>query len=437
MKLKILRLGINGEGVSKGENEEFLDKVCFVPFSLPNEVVDVDIVQNKKSYCLCKVNNIIESSDNRINPPCKYFGKCGGCDIQHMDKPLQQCFKRDKIRDAIIKISGEHVDVYETVGCNDFAYRNKMVYPIVNIEKRLKIGMFSASSHSIVDIDNCLLAKDVINRIYIVSKKYFESSDFIGYDFTKKKGDLKYLVVRVHANKALVTIVATKKVDLNKYYNILKENFENNIGISLIISDSQNEIMSGKYTWLAGLKNLEIEEFGIKYQVDNRGFMQVNDEIKAKLYEQVLEEIRDRDHVIDCYSGAGLMSAIVSKKCKSVVGIEINESASKSAKALAKDNNLGNVYFLTGDVKKCIDNVLEESKDVIILDPPRSGCERVVLEKIISNKIKKIIYISCDPATLARDIGILKYKYDIKKVIPWDMFPQTKHVETLCVLEHK
>jgi 23S rRNA (uracil1939-C5)-methyltransferase len=311
-----------------------------------------------------------------------------------------------------------------------------MVYPIVNTGKSLKIGMFSRSSHSIVDIDKCLLCNNIINSVYSVSKEYFESSSkFKGYDFKKKIGDLKYLVIRVGNDKILVTIVAKKGVNLNDYWNVLNTNF-NNIGLSLIISDSDDEIISGKYVHLFGLESLDLEEFGIKYSINNLGFMQVNDKIKFELYNRVLDEVNCQDTVIDCYSGAGLLSAIISKKCNKVIGIEINKSASNSAKNLAKTNNLNNIQFINGDVKDNIREVLNSNpSSIIVLDPPRSGCERLILEYINEKNVRKIIYISCNPATLARDISILKEKFEVSKVIPWDMFPQTKHVETLVILE--
>ena len=211
------------------------------------------------------------------------------------------------------------------------------------------------------------------------------------------------------------------------------------VGLSLLVSDSEDEILSGDYYHLGGLKKLDFSEFGIKYSVDNRGFLQVNAHVKESLYNAVLHEISEDDNVIDAYSGAGLLSSIMSKKCNKVVGIEINESASNSAKNLAKHNNLENIEFVTGDVKKYIQKYLNNYKScVVVLDPPRSGCDTHILENINQhNNCKKIIYISCNPATLARDLMILKEKYHISKVLPLDMFPQCKHVETLVCLERE
>jgi 23S rRNA (uracil1939-C5)-methyltransferase len=437
MKVVIDRLGMNGEGVARCTDGKYKDKVCFVPLALPNEEVDVEIIEDKKKFSIARLGKIFTQSEHRVIPPCKYFGICGGCDIQHMDKHCQLDYKKSKVDDAITRIAGVNTTINPVVRLNDFSYRNKMVFPIINDEKTTKIGMFSAGSHSIVEIEKCMLCKDIINDVLSVTKEFLKSSTLIGYNFKCKKGDVKYLVVRVHNNSILVTIVATKKVDLFDYYNLLSEKFKN-IGLSLVISNSENDIMSGEYVYIAGLEALEIDEFGIKYYVDNRGFLQVNDDIKNKLYGQVLNEIYENDCVIDCYSGAGLLSAIISKKCSNVIGIEINKSASNSAKNLAKTNNLQNIQFINDDVKNCIENVLENNKNcVVVLDPPRSGCDKQILENIIKSSVKKIIYISCNPSTLARDLAILKKNYNTTSVTPWDMFPNTKHVESLVVLERK
>ena len=437
MKVLIERLGINGEGVGKGTEGVFLDKICFVPKAIPNEVVDVDVIKDKKAYCETKLRKVITPSNNRIVPPCKYFGKCGGCDIQHINIDTQNAFKQNKVRETIKKISKTDVDVSKTIRVNDFYYRNKMVYPIGSINGQAIVGMFAGKTNKVVSIDECMLSNQILIDVYKESKRYFEKSNFRGYDFKAKKGDIKYLVLRNNEKDVLITIVATKKIDLSGYYALIQK-MPLNIGLSLIISDSDDDILSGEYYHVAGIEKLGFEEFGIKYSIDNRGFKQINDDIKSRLYEQVLEEINSDDVVLDCYSGAGLLSAIISRKCKSIIGIEINESASNSAKQLAKSNNIDNIKFITGDVKDYIDECIEElDNNVVVLDPPRSGCEKYILESIAKSNIKKIIYISCNPSTLARDLEILITRFDIKKVIPWDMFPQTKHVETFVVLERK
>ena len=316
-----------------------------------------------------------------------------------------------------------------------------MTYPVITKNGSAVVGMFEHSSHKIVEIDKCLLCSNIINDIYLSIKEFIEKSNFKGYDFKNKKGDIKYIVIREYSGQVIVTVVSTKKIDIKPLYDYLHSNYKS-IGLSLLISNKDDEIMSGKYIHIAGIEHLEIEEFAVKYSIDNRGFLQVNNELKSALYTTVLDNIDKEDCVVDAYSGAGLMTAIIAKKCRRVVGIEINESASNSAKQLAVDNNLNNMECITGDVKNHIGNVLSKlDSAVVVLDPARSGCDRAVLECLIStenlSKVSKIIYVSCNPSTLGRDLGILNQRYDIKSVTPWDMFPQTKHIETVVCLQRR
>ena len=441
MKIKIKRLGINGEGVGNIEGGELDKKVCFVSGVLPDEEAEVSIVSDKKKYAICKLEKLLTKSSDRVEPKCPYFAVCGGCDLQHLKQEKQLEFKRDKISETLYKIAKIDAQASDTISVNSFAYRNKMVYPVVTQNGRVKVGMFEQNSHNIVDIDKCLICENIINEIYKLIKEYIENSNYIGYDFKRKVGDIKYVVIRTYNGQVIITIVATKELNIKPLYDYLHSRY-NSIGLSLIVSNSDTEIMSGKYRHIAGIEKLEIEEFGVKYSVDNRGFLQVNNELKVKLYNAVLNEINTEDVVIDGYSGAGLLSAIMAKKCKQVIGIEINESASNSAKLLAKNNNLKNMECITSDIKNCIGKVLcKFDTCVVVLDPARSGCDSSVINCLISEnnlkKISKIIYVSCNPSTLARDLEKLKDYYTIKSVIPYNMFPQTKHIETLVCLQRR
>ena len=437
MRVEINKLGINGEGVARATVSPYENKVCFVTEGLPGEILEIEITKDKKNYCYGEIREIFKSSPNRIHPICPFYGKCGGCDLQHMDKSLQIEFKQDRIKETLSKSLDKNISVEKLVRLNDFGYRNKMVFPIGNSNGHAMLGMFKHNTHNVVAIDRCLLTSNLINKVLDVSNNYFSKSNFMGYDFINKIGDIKYLVVRNVEDDILVTIVSKIRVDLTEYFKVLKSNFQN-VGLSNIVSSSEDDILSGKYYHIDGLKQLEFNECGVRYLIDNRGFLQVNTEVKDVLYNLVLDEIEDNEVVIDAYSGAGLLSAIISKKSKFVTGIEINESASNSAKKMAEDNKINNIKFINGDVKDYIENLISENdKITIVLDPPRSGCDNKVTQAIISksDNISKIIYVSCNPATLTRDIAILKDCFNVTKIIPLDMFPQTKHVETLVVLK--
>lgn len=439
MEVKINSLGINGEGVFRFGSGEYAGKVGFLPYALPDEVVDVTITKNKSKFCECKLNKIIEKSIDRVEPKCPYFQICGGCDLQHLKMDKQLEFKKQKVVDSIKKIAKTDVKIENIVHLNDFYYRNKMVFPFVRINGKVSLGMFKNSSHEVVEIDNCMLAMDRINEVLDFSKKYFSDKNIDVYDFIQKNGVYKYLVVRTGENGVLTTLVVSKKIDTKDFYDFLKKKFKN-VGVSIIISDSDDEILSGKFSHEFGIEKLEFDEFGIKYSVDNRGFLQVNNEVKKEIYNRILSEINISDCVIDAYSGAGLLTCIMAKKSKFAVGIEINNSSHKSALNMADFNCLHNTMFINNDVKNAVSEMLDKyPNSVLVLDPARSGCDESVLQKILSSvhQPKKIIYLSCNVATLARDLIKLTSFYEIKNVILYDLFPNTKHVETLVCMQRR
>ncbi len=441
MIVEIDRLGTNGEGIFIVPEGEQKGKICFVDFALPGELVDVEIVKSKSNFCVAKLNKIIKYSENREIPICPFFAHCGGCDIQHMKKNFQIDFKKNKVIKTLSKYLN-NLDNIKFIRLNDLYYRNKMVFPFCNKNGQACLGMYCKNSHEFVDINYCYLTSENINKILKLSKDFFSKNKFDAFDEKLNKGILKYLVVKEYNNQFLVSIVCTKLIDVKDFYKILNSEFPE-IGLSLIISNSNDEILTGEYIHLYGLKQLSIEEFGINYNVNILGFLQINNAIKIELYNNVLNEISYNDVVIDAYSGAGLLTAIIAKKAKNVFGIEINSSASKSAKELAKINNLKNAKFINSDVKDVLIDYLQKYKSsVLILDPPRSGCDKKLLNKLIETKNisflpKKIIYISCNLMTLVRDLEILNKYYDLQNVHALDMFPQTKHVECVSFLNLK
>lgn len=436
MRVDIERFGINGEGIGIIPEGDNAGKIIFVKNALPTETVNVEVIKDTKTFCMGQVSECLKMAKFRKTPKCRYFNDCGGCNLQHIDNEHQVKFKTENVKNTIKKIANIDVEINDYVSDREFNYRNKMVFPIGSKDGKATLGMFKGESHEVIEIDECLLADKEINEILVIVREYL-NENFKGYSFKEKKGVVKYIVIRVHEGNFLITVVATKKITLDNFYKVLCKRLKN-VGLSLIISDSDDEILSGDYYQIDGLKYLEFNEFSIKYKIDNRGFLQVNDKIKSKLYAKVLENINVNDVVLDGYSGAGLLSSIISKKCKKVIGVEINHSACESARKLIIDNGITNLEYFEGDIKKYIDKCVNDDVNVVVLDPPRSGCNIEILERIVNAKnAKKIIYISCNPATLARDLGVLNIAFDIKHISLWDMFPQTKHVETLVVLERK
>ncbi len=438
MEIEIERIGINGEGIGKIPSGESNGKIAFVDFALPREIVDIDITKEYKSYCKCRVDKFIRLSNERVIPECKYFEQCGGCDIQHMNKDCQLLFKKKIALDVFQKID-ENIKDVDIIRLNDFHYRNKMVFPFGLIENKIVLGMYRKGSHDIVDIDGCLLAKENTNKILKITKEYFANNSNL-FVLDNDKIVLKYLVVRELNDKIMVAIVSNKKCDLKDYLKVLTSNFENVI-LSNIIANSEDEILSGKLVPITQNQEIELNEFGINYSVNIMSFLQVNNEIKSELYKQILDYIDDNDFVFDAFSGAGLLSAILSKKCRGVVGIEINKFAHNIANDLKDKNNLKNLNNICGDANVILPKLCKSYKNsVLILDPARSGCGKEMvdfLSNIHDYLPKSIVYVSCNLATLQRDLNEIKNNYLIKQVKIWDMFPQTKHIESLVYLQRR
>ena len=326
---------------------------------------------------------------------------------------------------------------------NVYGYRNKIALPVVQGENGAVIGLYKVASHNIVEIDDCLIQKPFTKKLIAIFKEYFKNNNITGFNEETKSGQVKHIVARQIQNKMLITIVATTKnlPNLNTLYETLKNEFSE-IGLNININNlNNNVILTNTFFHVAGFSELELTECGIKVNVNANSFYQVNDYIKTKIYERVCQLVGENGVVIDAYSGAGLLTAILSKSAKQVYGVEIVEAATKNANDLIKQNGITNVKNINGDCAKVVPELVNTLKTnaTVVLDPPRKGCDAKVLNAIVNSNAEKIIYVSCNPATLARDLGfILKSeKYVLTQVTPFDMFPQTKHVETVACLKLK
>jgi 23S rRNA (uracil1939-C5)-methyltransferase len=423
METKIIDYGMNGEGVAKVDG-----KVLLISGALIDEIVDCEIVEDFGNYAVCKLNKVISPSEMRQTPPCPFFNECGGCALQHMKYTEQRKFKSLNVQKTIKKITGINFSVNQTVGCSSaFNYRNKMSFST----KNGNCGLLKFSSSDIVNIDACLLADEKINAILKLFKVFIK---------TNKTSSIKNLVVRVIANQTLIGVVATEHVELIPFYETLNKQFKN-IGLFEIINTRKDSVvLSGKVKHIAGIEEINITQTNtnstktLNYSVDLLGFHQTNIEIQNKLYESVLKYIKSSSVVVNGFSGQGLLSAIIAQKAKHVVGIEINKSSHLSAEKLKTDNKIKNLTNICGDFFKHIKDYVKNA-DTIILDPTKKGCGKNVMNEIAG--IKNIIYISCNPIALSKDLNIIKDKYDIEEITPFDMFPNTTSVETLVKLNLK
>ncbi len=417
METKIFDYGMNGEGVAKIDG-----KIILINNAIIGENVDIEIEKDNKNFATAKLNEILTPSCNRQNPYCPYFYECGGCQLQHMNYSEQLKFKSLNVKKTIKKITGLNVEVNETIACsNSFGYRNKMSFSVNNHN----CGLLKLNSKEIVNIDSCPLANENINKVFNILKNYLK---------TNKSTNIKNFVIRSISNQILVGVVTTKHIDLKNLLSTLNEQFVD-IGLYEIINTRNDSVvLSGKTIHVGGIKHIKIDNLGVKYYVDLLGFHQTNLEIQNKLYNHVLKYISSNSVVVNGFSGQGLLTAIISQKAKYATGIELNKSSHNSAEQLKKDNNIKNIKNICGDFFKHIKSAKEKA-NTIILDPTKKGCGNNVMNEI--NGIENIIYISCNPIALSKDLNVIKNDYIIEEVTPFDMFPNTISVETFVKLKKK
>ena len=458
---EVLAYGTEGEGIIKAEGT-----TAFVPFCLIGESVKFKALKVNKdgSVAYGKLEEILMSSPQRVQPPCPVFTKCGGCNLQHMSYTGQLEFKRGLVENALKKIGGISAAVEKTVPCDrQFRYRNKLAIPVSVDEKGdTVLGFYSVRSHRVVPIDDCLIQSEWVKKIIAAVKNFAHICGVKGYDEVTRTGVLRHIVVREVGGKFIIALVAARKIETDFLVGTLKKELADFTLLLNINPLESNVIFSDNWQIRYGDGFFEAEDCGIKYRAGAETFLQVNDGMREKLYSRVVEEAASENTVaIDLYSGGGMLTAMLAKACGKAYGVEIVKEASRCADELCDENGLkGKMINICGRVEDKLDGVFEASKGrkrVVVCDPPRKGMERSVVEKLKTCGADKIILISCNPATLARDLGILtdslacgadgsltvrgnsdparaNSPYEITSVTPFDMFPQTKHVETVVQL---
>lgn len=420
MELEILDNGMDGEGIAKQQG-----KVFFVEGAISGEVVEVLPYQENKSFCKAKLLQVVRESKFRVLPKCKYYDICGGCSLQHMCNEYQIKIKTNNIK-SLLKKSNLDISVNDCIKSEkQFGYRNK----ITLYYKNGNLGFYQKKSKNVVQINQCLLVDNEFNNLINVLNNFCKNNRQFAFV-------LKGITIRQINNIYLINLILSKKINTDKLENYL---ILNKINYSLYYCvNNKNDLPNYPCIFIGGKEKVYLSEFDINYLIYPMSFLQVNNYVKKQIYNEILKNINVDEVVIDAYSGAGLLSAIISKKSKYVYAVEIDKSASQSCENLIKENNIKNLKSICGDCNIEIKKLLKNNPDCIVLDPARKGVEKDILDAISQAKTKKIVYLSCNPATLIRDIKVLNsYGYDIKFVQPYDMFPNTSEVETLVVLEYK
>lgn len=438
IKIEITALNSDGYGVGR-----HLGEVVFVPNTLPGENVEAHIIKCAKNYSVGKLMRVLAPSKDRIEPKCKYFYSCGGCDFQFMNYDAQLKEKCESALKNINKLSGKNLTIDKIIAADEqFFYRNKAQFPIKTVNGEVKIGFFAPRSHRIVDINECILQQKNCNKIISVLREAITKFNVSVYDEEAHTGILRHAIAR-NAKDGIMLILVTNSAKKfpQAFVNYIIEQLPvvKSI-IQNVNTQKSNIILGADCITLWGNDYIRDEMCGIAFNLRPKAFLQINTKQTENLYSRVLElaQIDKDDIVFDAYCGIGVMSLMLAKKCKKLIGVEIVPEAIASAIEAAKINDVNNAEFLVGACEDVLpDLILKDQKpDVLVVDPPRAGCEESLLEAISKAEIKKIVYVSCNPSTLARDIKILsEFGYAASNLTFVDMFPQTKHIESVALLK--
>ena len=392
MRISVKRMDHLGRGIGYNEG-----KVIFIPKAIPGDVVDIEITNSYKKYDIGKIIKIIEPSNERIDVGCPYYYECGGCHISNLKYFNQVNFKKDKVIDIFKRYLNKEIVPRVISSEKDFEYRNKITYQVENG----KIGLVDINNN-FIEIDKCLLVSDRVNKLLSILKKE---------DLSKT---IK-IVIRECDNGLILSITGDIKID-----NLVNECLE------IYINGERKYFLEEGYLYIGNLK----------YRVSDKSFFQINTSNICHLYDEVIRygEFTGNERVIDLYCGVGSISLYISRYVKSVLGIEIVKEAIDDANYNKKINKINNATFICSDVAKIIDDKIE--CDTLIVDPPRAGLDKHTKSVINNSNIKKVIYVSCDPMTLVRDLKDLDM-YNLEKISIVDMFPQTCHVECASILHRK
>ena len=439
-EIEITDIGNDGEGIGK-----YAGFTIFVNNVLPAEKVKVKIVKVKKNFAYGKVIEYIIKSENRTEPFCNVANRCGGCTLQHLKYPAQLEFKRKKVYDALTRIGGfENPDVKKCIGMeNPYNYRNKAQYPVGQADGKLKIGFYAKRSHEIIDSQNCEIQHEENSEITDIIRRFMVTEKIQAYDEITGKGLVRHIMIRTgfHTGEKLVCIVINGK-RLPKAEKLVEMliNVKGITGIVLNENTENTNVILGKTNIVLWGRDFITDYIGdIKFNISVHSFFQVNPVQTKVLYETALEyaDIGQNDRVLDLYCGIGTISLFMAKRAKKVIGVEIVSQAIEDAQKNAELNGITNTEFICAPAEKAAEKIYDSgfTADVIVVDPPRKGCEKSVLDTILKFLPKKVVYVSCDPATLARDLKVLcEKKYTAEKIQPVDQFCFSTHVETVVLL---
>ncbi|MET3729937.1 23S rRNA (uracil-5-)-methyltransferase RumA [Fictibacillus halophilus] len=441
--LSIKRLGINGEGIGFHQRQ-----VVFVPGGIPGEEMSVIITKVYPNRAEAKIKKVFKKSKDRVTPPCPIYETCGGCQIQHMSYPAQLKEKRDIVVQAFeryTKIHKDKLNVRKTIGMDEpWAYRNKSQFQVGKIDDTIIAGLYSSNSHKLINIDHCLVQHEDTNIVTNKVKQIIRDLNLPVYEERKQTGSIRTIVVRTAFRTdeiQLVIVTATNELPKKELFvEEIKKRLPQVTSFVQNVNEEKTSLIFGEQTEGIYGKDTITEHLGdLRFELSARAFFQLNPEQTVNLYNEVkrLANLTGKEKVVDAYCGSGTIGMWLAKDAEEVRGMDIIKDSIMDARKNAEKHNIKNAHYEAGKAEKLLPKWVKEGwqPDVVVVDPPRTGCDPVFLDTIIKTKPKKMVYVSCNPSTLAKDVHMLiSNGFEVEQITPVDMFPQTSQVEAVCTL---
>lgn len=439
----IIDNGFQGEGIAKIDG-----MIIFIPNGIKGEKVKIKILKVTSKIAYAKILEIMEISNFRIpNIDCETYARCGGCDFRHIEYKETLNIKKASVETTLRKALGREVKISEVLGMEEpYNYRNKLQYPVgIDNNGNPVMGVFAERTHTIIPTTDCkiqdVLSQKIANDIF----DFLVKNNIDIYNEKNLHGSIRYIVIRIgkRTGEVMITLVSnTEVIDKEKeLVDFITSKYKEIKTIIKNINNKNTNVILGRKNYIL-FGNGYIYDYlsDFKFKISPMSFYQVNQVQTEKLYSKAIEyaNLTGKETVFDLYCGIGTIGIFASKNVKKLYGIETVPEAIEDAKQNAKENNLKNAEFFVGDVEKALPKFIKERNilpDVVFIDPPRKGCEKTALDTILQIEPKKIVYVSCNPATLGRDLKILEEKYEIKDISICDMFPFTHHIESVVMLE--
>ncbi|MDU1412178.1 MAG: 23S rRNA (uracil(1939)-C(5))-methyltransferase RlmD [Clostridium sp.] len=442
--IKIDSYGHEGEGVGKINNF-----TVFVKGAIKGETVKIKLIKVNKTYGIAKLLEVIVPSQHREKPVCSIYKRCGGCNLQHISYTEQLNFKTQRVKDVMERVGKlEDAKIHNTIGMEfPYNYRNKVQLPVGSIDSEVVVGFYAPRSHDIINMEHCYIQSKLGDKVIHILKEWMKENKIKPYDEKTHSGIIRHVMLREgFRTKEVMVVIVTNGAKLPNAKSLVQKLRENILNLKSVIQnineDKTNVILGQKSITLWGQDTISDYIGDFRFNISPLSFFQVNPIQTQVLYNKAMEyaDLNGDEIVFDAYCGTGTISLFLSKKAKMVFGVEIIPQAIDNANENKKENNVDNVEFIVGKSEEEIPKLIKSgiNPDVIVLDPPRKGCEESLLHAIAEAAPKKIVYVSCDPATLARDLKILEdLNYRAVEIQPVDMFPQSAHIENVTLLTRK